>query len=108
MQLVGYGYPVGRVETAILGKNTLARPEVDGVSVDVLQPGMPMTIGEKEEEALHLYAPAGLEELLKTARTKVGQPFHQKVNLVETFMIGQFIEQFEHSAFYTGKPQRPA
>ncbi len=53
----------------------------------------------QEEEALHLYASAADKQLLQPPRSKIAQSFHQHIDLMEAFMIGQFVEKLEDRTF---------
>lgn len=54
-----------------------------------------VAIGEKEEEALDLDAPAIRQQLGETVWAQAHQPLEKLVHQMKAFLTGQFIEQFE-------------
>src|SRR5688572_21568165 len=63
MQILRHGDLVRGVELAVFYKHALALAEIDFFLVEPVQPGMPMTISEEEEETFDLYAFAICQKL---------------------------------------------
>ena len=57
-----------------------------------------VAVGEEEEQALDLDAAAVGEQRLQPRGTERAQPLHQHVGLMEGFLVGELVEQFEDGA----------
>lgn len=58
-----------------------------------------MPIGKEEEESPHLHASAADKQLLQPPRSEIAQSFHQHIDLMEAFMMGQLVEKLEDRTF---------
>src|ERR1700737_4200841 len=67
---------------------------------------MLVAVCKVEKKTFDLHVATIGEKLLQSARTQVGQAFHQFIDLVKTLAVRQFIQQFEDCAFRRGKRQR--
>ena len=87
------------IELASFEDHTLALSKIDFVAHNVIQPAMAVTVSEKEEKALNLYARSYLQELLHPARANIDQSFHHDIYKMEGFLIRKLVKQFQDCAF---------
>lgn len=79
---------VGGVEDAAFDEHTLAAAQLDSFLVESLQPRVLVSIGEEEEQALHLYAGAILQELLQANWAQIAEAAVQGIDLLKGLVIG--------------------
>src|SRR5215475_5702537 len=68
---------------------------------------MVMALRKEEEQPFDLDTFAISKQLLQAARSQVRQAPHQHIDLMERRVLGQFIQQLKHSAFWRGKNELP-
>lgn len=107
IEILRHGDLILGVQLASIDQHALALAEIDLLSLEAFEPCVLVTVGEEEEQPLDLYVTAVRQELLQLARTEVGESFHQLVDLMKAFAVGQFVHQFEHGPFRSRKRERP-
>jgi hypothetical protein len=80
-------------------KGAVAGSQIEIVRTETLTPSMFVAIGKHEEQALHLDAAATLQQSGKAAGTQRGEPLKHHIEIVEAFMVRQFVQRFEDRAF---------
>lgn len=107
IEVVRDGYEVFGVEFATLDEHPLSRAEIDFRLVDLLEPGVLMSLREPEEQSFDLDAFAVIQKRLQPPGTQAPQAFRQSIYLMEAFVAGQFVEQFEERTFGRRYHERP-
>jgi len=86
------------MEVAILKKGARPGTKVEPLWREMTTPGMSVLVGKDEEQALHLDARAGRQQLFQSAGARGGEAFEGRINDMNAFMFRQLIQQFEDGA----------
>jgi len=64
--------------------------------MDVLQPRRLMPFSEEEKEPFHFDTVAITQKFFKALWTQIDESLKQFINLLESFVIRQFVQKFQH------------
>ena len=73
--------------------------QIDVIAIELFQPGVIVSFGEPQEQALHLHAAAVDEQLVQAPGPEIAQPLREHICLMEGFALWNLVKQFEDGAF---------